>query len=488
MNISFETLKKLVQQGQNIETNSQNIKNGDIFILCASTLEKSKKFLAQAAEKKANYVLCDVLYKELADNYSIPFVFSDDLASDLGILASIAYKTDKNPIKIAAITGTNGKTTVCALVEHILLKKGLRIGVLGTVSYRFANTILDANLTTPDCLSLHRLLAKMYDENISHLLMEASSHALEQNRLAGINISTAAISNVTQDHLDYHKNMENYFAAKKLLFTKQEYTNKTSVINLDDSYCERLVTELINPIGYTLSKEKALAHKDICRILLGEVQKLDKTGIQINCTFEQQTWKINSPLIGDFNASNILAAQAIAFSFGCSKEDMLTLNDFSGVCGRLEKVQNKKNLSIFVDYAHTPDALINVQKTLKALNFNRLITVFGCGGDRDNSKRALMAKAVEDFSDIAIITSDNPRTENPAQIISMIQAGFSGKSDTIIFEEENRYLAIKKAIELMNENDVLLIAGKGHEDYQIIGTTKHSFSDQKAVLEAIEEI
>lgn len=385
-------------------------------------------------------------------------------------------------MKLVGITGTNGKTTVSYLIERLLSSSDFKVGVIGTVSYRWPGFEQEAPLTTPGCWQLHELISRMTAAGVDVAIMEVSSHALDQMRVAGLNFDAAVITNVTQDHLDYHGDMETYFKAKCLLFKHYPNALKRGIINFDDPYGRRLLECYSPSIGFGLDESCASGGESLC----GEMISCTGHGMQLQMTFSGQSWVIESDLIGRHNGSNLLAAQAVGLHLGLTPKQMDVFAEFDGVPGRLERVRNNKGLNIFVDYAHTPDALENVLRTLKDLNFKRVITVFGCGGDRDRAKRPLMAEAACRYSDVAVLTSDNPRTEDPLRIIDDVRPGLKGCETTI--EDPDRASAIRKAVAEMTAEDVLLVAGKGHETYQIIGTEKRDFSDAAEVSKAIKEI
>jgi len=325
----------------------------------------------------------------------------------------------------------------------------------------------------------------MSKDGVDTVVMETSSHALHQKRVAGLEFDAAVLINLTQDHLDYHGNFEAYYQAKKLLFTSFPRADKFKAANADDPYGLRLLSEVPDAVGFTLAGAKSPGN----RMLLGAMTSCTGKGVSLRMEFEGHCWTLDSGLVGAHNASNLMAAQAVGLGLGLGPADMQALSPFTGVPGRLERVQNDKNLDIFVDYAHTPDALKNVLGALRALDFSRIITVFGCGGDRDRTKRPLMGRAVAENSDVAVLTSDNPRHETPLEIMADVRPGLQhGPAGLTVIEEPDRYKALCKALELMRPGDALLVAGKGHESTQQIGDVKHPFSDVEAVGRAIKEV
>ena len=359
--------------------------------------------------------------------------------------------------------------------------------MLGTVNYRWPGFMMDAPLTTPDCWMIHELLYNMKKADVDVAIMEVSSHALDQYRVAGLDFDAAVFTNLTQDHLDYHGTMEQYFQAKAMLFKEYPRTGKAGILNYNDPYGRRILADCESGIGYGIG-DAVLAEQEVGTkpMVQGRILSMTGQGMDIETAYKGKSWIINSPLVGAFNALNLLAAQAVGLQLGLNCKDMRKLSTFPGVPGRLERVMNDRNLDIFVDYAHTPDALENVQHTLKGLDFKRLITVFGCGGDRDKTKRPLMAESAARYADVVVLTSDNPRTEDPAAIMDDARPGL--KRAKRVLEHPDRQTAITMAVAEMVPGDVLLIAGKGHEDYQIIGKTKRHFSDSEAALKAMEEV
>lgn len=405
----------------------------------------------------------------------------------LGELASAYYGTENYRPALVGITGTNGKTTSTYLLEALFNAAGKKCGVLGTVSYRWPGFSKVAPLTTPGCLELHELFSGMHNAGVEVVFMEVSSHALDQLRIAGLNFSAALLTNVTQDHLDYHGTMDMYFAAKAKLFHPQAMGGvpqdaKARAINLDDAYGAKLMAECTPEagtcIGYTLAGAKAEG-----RVLHGILAAQSPAGLLLKHEFEGKTWELHSPLVGAFNAYNLLGVQAVGLGLGLTPEDFKFLEGFTGVSGRLERIINNKGLNAFVDYAHTPDALVKAITALRDAGFKRIITVFGCGGNRDRTKRPLMGEAVAKYSDVAVLTSDNPRLEDPEAIMQDVLPGLANSKERYAIAD--RKAATAKAVSLLGPKDALLVAGKGHEDYQIVGTEKIYYSDQAVLLELL---
>jgi UDP-N-acetylmuramoyl-L-alanyl-D-glutamate--2,6-diaminopimelate ligase len=481
----WNELLALVGRGLMVRTDSREVRPGEVFALMPAAGDKSAEFLAQALGKGAAWVVAgpEVL---LPHSETARLMTVADVPDALGQLAARHFRTHKQAMQVVAVTGTNGKTTITYLLEGLLAAAGRKVGVLGTVSYRWPGTSIEANLTTPGCWRLHELFARMSADAVDTVVMETSSHALHQKRVAGLEFDACALINLTQDHLDYHVDFEGYYQAKKLLFSSFPRADKFKAANADDPYGLRLLSELPDAVGFTLANAAAPANN---RMLKGTMTSCTGKGVSLRMEYEGKCWTLGSGLVGAHNASNLMAAQAVGLGLGLNPGDMQALSPFTGVPGRLERVPNDKGLNIFVDYAHTPDALVNVLGALRALDFSRVLTVFGCGGDRDRTKRPLMGRAVAKLSDVAVLTSDNPRHEDPLSIMADVRPGLAdAPAGLTVIEEPDRYKALCQAIALMGPGDALLVAGKGHESYQQVGDVKHPFSDVLAVGRAIKEV
>jgi UDP-N-acetylmuramoyl-L-alanyl-D-glutamate--2,6-diaminopimelate ligase len=401
----------------------------------------------------------------------------------LADLAAAFYERPARHLKLAAVTGTNGKTTTTFLIKHICEKAGLRCGLIGTVRYEIGERVLPATRTTPESLDLQELLAQMANAGCQAAAMEVSSHALAQERTRGLEWNVAVFTNLTQDHLDFHGTMENYFESKAKLFTDlAQQTAKTkpvAVINLDDRYATQLLGRIdkkISTITYGMVVRADFRASNYRTEFGGTSYQLDARG---------KNYLVRVPLIGRFNVSNSLAALAAANALGINlREAILSLGKSPQVPGRLEAVPAKRQFQVFVDYAHTPDALLSVLKTLRELEPRRLIVVFGCGGDRDTQKRPLIGQVVDLNADHAIITSDNPRKEDPDAIIAEVEKGFRSDHYEKIPE---RAAAIARAISLAQPRDIVVIAGKGHEAYQEFADHTVPFDDLQVARRAIED-
>lgn len=463
----------MVRAGAKVRTHSGQVQPGDIFVALPGSRVHGVRFCDDAVARGAGAIVhgadvspaCQgqVLYVEHAHPIRL-----------VGRLARIAEGTEQILPQIIGVTGTNGKTTVAYLVEHLLRANGVRTGLLGTVSCAWNGQSIPSAMTTPDCLALHGLIGQMHRDQVSAVVMEISSHALDQERIAGLPVDVGVFTNLTQDHLDYHQTMDAYFAAKARLFWDAAVSCARGIVNMDDPYGRKLIAGRRDLLSYGLCAGAQVR---------GEVLESGPWGMQLRMTWQGQTWELRTGLVGLHNAANLLAAQGAGLLLDLVPEQFSVLESAVGAPGRLERVQNSQKLDIFVDYAHTPDALEKVSAALKGMGFARLITVFGCGGDRDVTKRPLMGEAVARSADVAVLTSDNPRTEDPETILDQVIPGLSGAS--VVHREVDRRKAIALAIECMRPGDALLIAGKGHEDYQIIGTQRIHFSDVEVVRELV---
>ena len=473
-----ELLKSCAANNINVCSDSRKVEKGDIFVAISGTNEDGAKYIPKALELGASYIVCSEKVAIDIDCDSSKIVIYNESREALWKLAQARFHTSDLPIKIIGVTGTNGKTTCSYLLEKLYQENGYKVGVIGTVSYRWPGYSEPAALTTPDSLQIHSMLSQMYKAGVNAVIMEVSSHSLAQKRVDGISFNSVGFTNLTQDHLDFHKDMNDYFKIKARLFNELA-KNSFKVINVDDKWGQKLFE--MNPDAFTYGLNTNLSSK---KSLKSKVISSGTQGSSLEMTFNGNTWNIDTPLVGEFNVYNLLCAQALALASGMSEKELMPLAKFSGVPGRLEKIVNKDNLNVFVDYAHTPDALINVLNALRGVGFEKIVTVFGCGGNRDKTKRPLMGQAVAELSDIAVLTSDNPRFEDPEAIINDVLPGLSNAKKVIV--EKDRRLATEKALSLISKNDALLIAGKGHEDYQIINGVKHHYSDQEVVRELLQ--
>src|SRR5437764_1200867 len=463
---------------ENIAYDSRRVQRNSLFAALRGERADGHEFIGQAIDKGAAVIVAE---REINDP-RITCLVVESSRTALADLAAAFYGYPARKLKLAAVTGTNGKTTTTFLIKHICENAGLRCGLVGTVRYEIGERVLPAIRTTPESLDLQEWLAQIASAGCKAAAMEASSHALAQDRTRGLEWDVAVFTNLTQDHLDFHGTMENYFEAKAKLFTglfeQKSKTNPTAVINVDDRFGKQLVDRLekkIPVITYGLGVRADFRASNYHAEFAGTSYQLDARG---------KSYLVRVPLIGRFNVANSMAALAAASSMGISLRDaILSLGRSPQVPGRLEAVPAKRQFQVFVDYAHTPDALLNVLKTARELSPRKLIVVFGCGGDRDKQKRPLMARVADGNADFCIITSDNPRKEDPDAIIADAEKGF--RSDR--YEKiTDRAEAIGRAIELAQPRDIILIAGKGHEPYQEFADHTIPFDDTQVARRALE--
>ncbi|MBT3279035.1 MAG: UDP-N-acetylmuramoyl-L-alanyl-D-glutamate--2,6-diaminopimelate ligase [Phycisphaerales bacterium] len=435
-------------------------------------------FLAEVIEKGVAAIVCEDASCVPADlREKVAWHVVDDSSIALGRLAQAWYGHPARKLSITAITGTNGKSTVAMMINHILREAGLNSTVLGTIQYQTGKRVLAAGMTTPGALDLAAMMLEMVEAEVTHLVLEASSHALDQNRLAGVEFDVAVFTNLTGDHLDYHQTMGSYFAAKRRLFEGLR-RNATAVINFDD------------PRGEELAKATKAAVRSYGLMPLADVQgRIDEisfNGTEFSLLADGKQWAAHSKMIGRHNVFNSLAAACATRALGVDRDVIVqALGTLELVPGRLASVETHGDYRVFVDYAHTDDALVNVLTSLRPITPGRLIVVFGCGGDRDQSKRPRMLQAALDNAVHVVITSDNPRSEDPQAIVDDILAGADPLSTDRIDVKLDRHDAISCAITMARHGDVVLIAGKGHETYQIIGEQRLDFDDVQVAKECI---
>lgn len=487
--MTFDSLLQEVKAQQcDIHVDSRQVTRDSVFVAVPGAQADGSAFIPQAIAAGASVIVCRpadqaVATVHAANSSTVRFVYHDDPRTAVWQLAQQRYGTDALPMKVIGITGTNGKTTTASILEHVFTAAGYKVGVLGTVNYRWPGHVQDAPLTTPDSLSLHRMLAQMQAAGVDVVIMEVSSHALAQQRVGGITFDGAIFSNLTQDHLDFHSSMEDYFQAKVRLFTELPRQNKAVAVNMDDFWGQQLLELCPQALAFGLHKPESdtLSGR---RFVQGRIVHSSTAGMHMRMELDGQSWEVRSPLVGAFNASNLLAVQALSLEMGLHPENMHCLSHFYGVSGRLERIANPRELDVFVDYAHTPDALINVLQALRGAGFERIITLFGCGGNRDRGKRPLMGAAVAQWSDVAVLTSDNPRDEQPEAIIADVLPGLDKAGEVLV--EADRRTATQVALNMLRPGDALLVAGKGHENYQLIAGVKHPYSDQQTIRELLK--
>lgn len=477
-----------------ISFDSRKVHSGDAFFCMPGTNFDGNQFIRDAVSSGASLVVTEKQFEDA----SVPQVIVSDVRLALGVVAAEFYGNPSATMRVIAVTGTNGKTTTTHLVQHILNHSGNKAGLIGTLGARApgAAEYVDVKHTTPFSSDLQRLLADMKQSGCSHVSMEVSSHALVQKRVAGCDFAVACLTNVTQDHLDFHKTMEAYWRAKRLLFEdigSGRQSRRAAIFNADDP----LFMEFLQAVEESM-EASGTKPGDLEILTYGWNYPADINVDEMNFAHGVTELTLNTPegklhmrlrLTGRFNMYNTMAATAICMHEGVSLDNIkAALEDFSGVSGRFEVVTSGRQTEplVVVDYAHTPDGLDNVLKTASGLvpEGGKLICVFGCGGDRDSSKRPQMAQIAETHADEVIVTSDNPRTEDPQQIIANILSGISRMK--IVTVEPDRSAAIALAVARAGVQDVVVVAGKGHEDYQILADRTIAFDDRVEVRKALQ--
>jgi len=504
-----ETFKEI----EGIAYHSKQVGKGFLFAAIRGMEVDGHRFIEEAIERGSEALVLEeeikiqtggALPKDGAASGSPTMILVPNSRQALAKISSNFYGDPSSRIRLIGITGTNGKTTTTYLLESIFKKTGSPVGVIGTVNYRFGEKTTPASNTTPESLDLQRILWEMRREGISHVIMEVSSHGLDLDRVFGCQFDGVVFTNFTSEHLDYHKTLEHYFESKKKLFSnylmKSFKERRFAVTNHDDPRGEEIIEGIDLPV-----------------IRYGLNPSCDITADQVNSTFDGLSCRIRTPkgdisihskLIGSFNLYNILAAVAVGIAMEVPLEILKEgVEGLKGVPGRFEKVENKRGIHVIVDYAHKTDALERVLSGLRNILRNspqshgKVITVFGCGGDRDRTKRPLMGQVAGKYSDLAILTSDNPRTEDPLAILGEVEMGLkslpleewhpneieSWRSKKGYLKIPDRRKAIRIAIQLARPSDTVLIAGKGHEDYQIIGKKKFPFDDRIEARKVLEE-
>ncbi|UCC66375.1 MAG: UDP-N-acetylmuramoyl-L-alanyl-D-glutamate--2,6-diaminopimelate ligase [Deltaproteobacteria bacterium] len=464
---------------EDISYHSHRVKEGDLFVAVRGAKNNGHHFIEEATKKGARAFIVERIP---AVPINVPMVLVADSRKALAQISAEFFSHPSREIKLIGITGTNGKTTTSYLIESILKKARRKVGVIGTINYRFEGKELPASITTPQSYDLQRLLYEMATGRAEYVVMEVSSHALDQERVRGCHFDVGVFTNLSPEHLDYHEDMDRYFAAKKRFFQEiltEAKKDPWAIVNIDDPLLREFKKELPPLRAMTYGHDQGEV-----RVLREEVSL---KGIKTMLSTTLGSLEIKTTLIGEYNLYNILAATTVGISLGISLETIRQgIEGLSRIPGRMEKVGDGSPW-ILVDYAHTPDALEKTLKGIKRLAKERLIVVFGCGGDRDRSKRPLMGKIGVQWADLAIITSDNPRTEDPFKIIEQIEKGAREVSPHRYLVIPDRREAINKAISLAGPHDLVLITGKGHENYQIIGEERLPFDDRKEAERALEE-
>lgn len=461
--VSFDTPVK------GVALDSRKVKDGFLFIAYKGVALNGHDFIGKAIENGATTVILEDQNYAVDDN-NVNYILVDDARSLTGPLAEAYYDYPTKDLVVVGVTGTNGKTTCATLMYQLMKQLSFKVGLISTIENKYLDVIEPAALTTPDPISLHQMFWKMREAGVTHVFMEVSSHALDQKRTAGIEFDIGVFTNITHDHLDYHTTFLEYINAKKLLFDHLS-SNSKALVNIDDPNGKVMVQNSKAEVStYALKRPADYKAKIISNALEGLHMLINQKEIFLK-------------LVGDFNAYNALAIFGVADLLGVDEMDVLrTLSSLNSAEGRMDILYgSKKKVKAVVDYAHTPDALEKVLKTLKSASAQgRIITVVGCGGDRDKSKRPEMAKVAERYSSISIFTSDNPRSEDPEVILSEMIKGLDDQTSEYL-EIVDRKEAIKTAYMLSREDDIILIAGKGHEKYQLIKGQKYPFDDKEII-------
>ena len=457
-----------------IEHDSRKVTTKNLFVCMEGAHVDGHNFIPQAMERGAVAVL--TTRKNFEPPKNISAVIVPDMLNALAVIVPYFYDYPARKMRVIGITGTNGKTTTTYLLREIFTCAGYKVGLIGTIQNLIGEEKFPVRNTTPNVIDLQKFLVEMVEKKVDVVVMEVSSHALAENRVAGVEFDTAIFTNLTQDHLDFHGTMENYLRAKSKLFDmvsrRGRKQNKTAIINVDDAASGEI-------LKHCLCKTITYGLKDSADIRATELN-IRADGMEMQCVMP-----LRLHLTGIFNVYNVLAATGAALAENISPEVIKrALENFKSVPGRFERIFADVPFEVIVDYAHTPDGVKNVLETAAQIATGKIITVIGCGGDRDHKKRPIMGKIAAEFSNVVIATSDNPRTEDPEKILDDLEGGIGDKNHERIVD---RRAAIFRAIELANAGDIVLILGKGHENYQILNTGKIHFDDREIAQEAIEK-
>jgi len=450
--------------------NSKEVKSGYCFVCINGVSVDGHKFAQMAVDNGASVIVCE---RDLGlDNQ----VVVENTRETYAIMCQNFFGNPANKMHLIGVTGTNGKTSVTYMLKSVLESAGKKVGLIGTIQNMIGDEVVESHSTTPDAYELNSLFAMMQEKGCEYVVMEVSSHSLHQYRVCNYTFDVAIFTNLTQDHLDYHKTMDNYFDAKLRLFKMC----KTAVINKDDDYAEKLINSLsCNVLTYSTGNDASYSAKGI-------IYRPTDINYQLVSNDSLTPIKVNTG--GKFTVYNSMAVAVSAIALGFDRQTVaLGLSKIKGVKGRAESVPTNKNFSVIIDYAHTPDGLKNILSTFKECEKNRLVVLFGCGGDRDKTKRPIMGSVAVRNADYVIVTSDNPRSEDPSLITEDILVGTKG-SNVPVKVIENRIEAIKFAISTALENDIIVLAGKGHETYQILKDKTIHLDEREVVAQALEEL
>ena len=467
-----------------ITADSRTVQEGSLFICLVGATVDGHSFVEKAVQDGAVAV---VVSKPVTVPDHVAVIYVEDTRQALQAAVPFFYDYPASKMRMIGVTGTNGKTTTTHIIAHLLRSQGYTVGVIGTVHILIDDQSYPIHNTTPDVADLQQILQQMVDAGVTHCIMEVSSHALALGRTAGVEYDTAVFTNLTQDHLDFHKTFDNYLAAKAKLFKQvsasyQVKEGKGAVINVDDAYGQAIVDVTTSPmITYSTEGKGSMNASDLT---------VTAKSSQFTLNYDGKSYPISTKIAGMFNVYNTLAAVGATLYEGLSMEEIVKgLATFTAVPGRFELIEEGQDFAVVVDYAHTPDGLENILQTAKKIVENRILVVFGCGGDRDATKRPIMGRIAAQFGDRVFVTSDNPRTEDPVQIVKDVEVGVrEGLHDDVTYEViVDRREAIHKAIAEATTGDVVIIAGKGHEDYQILKDETIHFDDREVAREALKE-
>lgn len=456
-----------------VSYDSRNVHPGELFVAVTGFAADGHRFIPMAAEKGAAVILC-----EREPEQDVPYVKVASTRQALAVVSANWFGHPAQKLCMIGITGTNGKTTGTYLLKSVLEQTlGAKVGLIGTIQNMIADTVIETERTTPESFELQKLFAQMVEAGCTHAIMEVSSHALVLNRVDTIRFQVGIFTNLTEDHLDFHKTMEEYCKAKAMLFSRCE----TGVVNLDDAYCGKITQNAsCNCISYGIERSDAQLHAQKMQLL--------PDGVAFDVVYDGQTLPATLAIPGRFSVYNALSVIGAALALGIGLEQTLAaLRTSSGVKGRAEVVPTPgKPYTVLIDYAHTPDSLENILKTVRGFCHGRLIAVFGCGGDRDRMKRPIMGEAAGTLADLSIVTSDNPRTEKPMDIIEDIVAGMQHVPNAYRVIE-NRIEAIEWALAHAQKDDIIVLCGKGHETYQEVNHVKHHMDEREIVAAYLEK-
>lgn len=459
-----------------IEIDSRKVKPGSVFVAIRGAQSDGHAFISKAVEQGAVAIVCEEMPAALAEN--LVYVVVNNTHEAVAYMAHNFYDEPSARVKLVGVTGTNGKTTIATVLFKLFTQLGYTCGLVSTVQNQVADRVIPATHTTPDAVSLNALLKQMADEDCTHVFMECSSHAIHQHRITGLHFAGGIFSNITHDHLDYHKTFDEYIRVKKSFFDHLT-ADAFAISNADDKRGE-VMLQNTPAAKYLYSLKSPAAFK-------GRILENALTGLVMMVNDKE----VHFRLIGEFNAYNLLAVYGAAVCLGEDSDQALTaLSMLSGAEGRFDYIISSEMVIGIVDYAHTPDALENVLMTIKKLRkgHEQVITVVGCGGDRDRTKRPVMAQMACDLSDKVIFTSDNPRSEDPEAILRDMEQGLSSAAKRKYISIVDRREAIRTAVSMANKEDIILVAGKGHEKYQDIGGVKHHFDDKEVLQEMFNQI